>query len=287
MATCAMQALSLNHTEETTTCSVQRIKISGLSTAAREKASTRTRVGGHDVVMECELTMRLSTHYGIRFCITLLPTDASIAAASSTCRVLDQAGNPFLFAPAEGAATATSRKGHAIFKFIMWMPLIFDAGCVKDDSMVMECEITVQHLTTTMNDSVASNVLPTSSSATPSSDLHEHFGELLRSQKGTDVTFLVSGEHITAHKCVLAARSPVFMAELLGDMREKAAQQIEIEDMEADVFRALIKFSYTDTLPELDSQEENTKSMPYHLLAAADRYGMERLKLMCQRQDLH
>ncbi|GJN39076.1 hypothetical protein PR202_gb28170 [Eleusine coracana subsp. coracana] len=46
-------------------------------------------------------------------------------------------------------------------------------------------------------------VLP-ASAATPSSDLHEHLGEMLRSQKGTDVTFLVSGEHITAHKQVRA-----------------------------------------------------------------------------------
>ncbi|KAK3131046.1 hypothetical protein QOZ80_6BG0501330 [Eleusine coracana subsp. coracana] len=89
------------------------------------------------------------------------------------------------------------------------------------------------------------------------------------------------------HKCVLAAQSPVsFMAELFGDMKEISALQIEIEDMDADVFRALIKLIYTDTLPELvDTRQEDqdtTKAMAQHLLAAADRYGMERLKRVCE-----
>ncbi|GJN39073.1 hypothetical protein PR202_gb28167 [Eleusine coracana subsp. coracana] len=49
-----------------------------------------------------------------------------------------------------------------------------------------------------------------------------------------------------AHRCVLAARSPVFMAELLGDMRETAAREVEVED----VFRALVQFIYTDAFDE-------------------------------------
>nr|CAB3468697.1 unnamed protein product [Digitaria exilis] len=39
----------------------------------------------------------------------------------------------------------------------------------------------------------------------PSSDLQKDFGELWRSKRGTDVTFLVSGEPIAAHRCVFAA----------------------------------------------------------------------------------
>ncbi|CAN6173181.1 unnamed protein product [Urochloa humidicola] len=118
------------------------------------------------------------------------------------------------------------------------------------------------------------------------SDLHKHFGELWRSQKGTDITFLVAGEHIAAHKCVLAARSPVFMAELFGDMKETASESVVIEDMEPEVFKALVQFIYTDTSPpELEEgQEEDAGSMAQHLLAAADRYGMERLKLMCEEK---
>ncbi|CAN6193653.1 unnamed protein product [Urochloa humidicola] len=59
------------------------------------------------------------------------------------------------------------------------------------------------------------------SATVPSTDLHRQFGELLRSQTGADVTFVVAGERISAHRSVLAARSPVFMAELFGGMKEE------------------------------------------------------------------
>ncbi|KAF8687299.1 hypothetical protein HU200_042980 [Digitaria exilis] len=122
--------------------------------------------------------------------------------------------------------------------------------------------------------------------AVPSTDLQKDFGERWRSKRGTDVTFLVSGEPIAAHRCVLAARSPVFMAELFGDMKETAEQSVVVEDMEPEVFRALVQFVYTDTSPpELNSQEEDdAKAMAQHLLAAADRYGVDRLKLICEEK---
>jgi hypothetical protein len=51
-------------------------------------------------------------------------------------------------------------------------------------------------------------------------DLHRHLGGLLASGDGADVAFRVAGETFRAHRCVLAVRSPVFKAELLGTMRE-------------------------------------------------------------------
>ena len=50
----------------------------------------------------------------------------------------------------------------------------------------------------------------------PPSDLHQHLGSLLRTEKGADVVFDVAGETFAAQRCVLAARSPVFSAELFG-----------------------------------------------------------------------
>jgi speckle-type POZ protein len=48
-------------------------------------------------------------------------------------------------------------------------------------------------------------------------------GALLDSTDGTDVSFVVAGETFDAHGAVLAARSPVFKAELLGSMAAEAA----------------------------------------------------------------
>lgn len=73
--------------------------------------------------------------------------------------------------------------------------------------------------------------------APPPSNIGQHFGQLLESGKGTDVNFEVDGETFAAHKLVLAARSPVFRAQLIGPMRDQNTQCIKVEDMEAPVFK--------------------------------------------------
>ena len=78
--------------------------------------------------------------------------------------------------------------------------------------------------------------------AVPPSNMGQHFGHLLESGKGADVKFEVDGEHFSAHKIVLAARSPVFRAQLFGPMKDQNTQCIKIEDMEASVFKVEQKF---------------------------------------------
>ena len=82
------------------------------------------------------------------------------------------------------------------------------------------------------------------------------------------------------HRCVLAFRSPVFRAEFLGPMKEKAENVIRIDDMEPAIFEALLHFIYTDRLPDSCSDGRNVAMQ--HLLVAADRYGVERLRLLCE-----
>ncbi|TVU50160.1 hypothetical protein EJB05_01520 [Eragrostis curvula] len=117
-----------------------------------------------------------------------------------------------------------------------------------------------------------------------SPDLQKDLCQLLRSEAGADVTFIVSGEHLAAHKNILAARSPVFMAEFFGQMKETSSKCIEIKDMEAEVFKAMLGFIYTDTVPELDEMQGTATAMAQHLLVAADRYALDKLKVMCERR---
>ncbi|XBI03165.1 hypothetical protein VPH35_131615 [Triticum aestivum] len=114
----------------------------------------------------------------------------------------------------------------------------------------------------------------------PPSNMHQHLGQLLLAGEAADVTFEVGEETLAAHRCILAARSPVFRAQLLGPMKEKTATQVLIDDMEARVFKALLHFIYTDSLPAMD--EGGAAEIAQHLLVAADRYDMERLKLICE-----
>ncbi|CAM0954264.1 unnamed protein product [Alopecurus aequalis] len=117
----------------------------------------------------------------------------------------------------------------------------------------------------------------------PPPDMQRHFTDLLMAKEGTDVTLKVGNETFAAHRCVLAARSRVFKAELFGPMKEgtTTAGAILVEDMDARVFRALLAFIYNDSEPEL-GKEDDEAVMWQHLLAAADRYDLQRLKLMCE-----
>uniref|UniRef100_A0A0D3HP31 BTB domain-containing protein n=1 Tax=Oryza barthii TaxID=65489 RepID=A0A0D3HP31_9ORYZ len=101
-----------------------------------------------------------------------------------------------------------------------------------------------------------------------------------RAGHGADITVQVGDETFAAHRCVLAARSPVFMAELFGPMSQNSKETIRVHDMEPRVFEAMLHFIYNDSLPEVDDDE--VVAMAQHLLVAADRYGMERLKLICE-----
>ncbi|XP_051230230.1 BTB/POZ and MATH domain-containing protein 1-like [Lolium perenne] len=97
----------------------------------------------------------------------------------------------------------------------------------------------------------------------------------------TDVTFIVEQTEIHAHRLVLAMRSPVFNAGLLGAMKESAAcSRVTIDDMSASTFKAMLFFIYTDELPNSHKYENQNVG---DLLVAADRYDLERLRLMCEK----
>lgn len=149
---------------------------------------------------------------------------------------------------------------------------------LRDDRLTIECIITVfkkPHVT-------EANSFPKIDM--PPSDLAEHVGRLLEEKEGFDVSFIVGGETIEAHRLVLAMRSPVLKAELYGPMREaRSGQRITIKDMQPAVFRALLHFIYTDSLPGAkDLEGDKNTEMVRLLLVAADRYAIERLKLVCQ-----
>ncbi|KAE8804577.1 Speckle-type POZ protein [Hordeum vulgare] len=115
-----------------------------------------------------------------------------------------------------------------------------------------------------------------------SPSLQNHLAELLHSGLVADVTFVVSGKSFAAHKVILAARSPVLMAEFFGHMKETSSQRVEIKDIVAVVFKSLLCFIYTDSVMEFEMQHEEVTMLAQHLLAAADKYGLDRLKEICE-----
>ncbi|XP_044415469.1 BTB/POZ and MATH domain-containing protein 2-like [Triticum aestivum] len=139
-------------------------------------------------------------------------------------------------------------------------------------------------------------------------DIDHHFNSLLQTNVGADVAFEVGGETFIAHRCVLAARSTVFMAHVFGPMKKASNNVIQIQDMEANVFKALHSFIYTDSFAVVhkdnvnmeedvmvqvmeDGQEkeailEDEMLLQWfqHMLVAVDRYDVQRLKCICEKQ---
>ncbi|WVZ50332.1 hypothetical protein U9M48_001592 [Paspalum notatum var. saurae] len=168
-------------------------------------------------------------------------------------------------------------------RFIAAKDLDSSSPFLKDDTLLIRCDVTVLKQTRTETAPGPIAAAP----VVPPPDLHRHLGALLDGKVvGGDVTFEVGGELFPAHRYVLAARSPVFKAELFGPMKERTGgARVPVADMEAGVFKVLLRFIYTDALPEVDDGHGgggDKAVMAQHLLVAADRYGMERLRLICE-----
>ncbi|KAG2582589.1 hypothetical protein PVAP13_6KG186800 [Panicum virgatum] len=141
-------------------------------------------------------------------------------------------------------------------------------GYLKDDCLEIECDLAV---------------IKVGEIDVPPPDLLRNLGDLLESKVGVDVTFHVKEVTFHAHRIVLAARSPVFMAELYGPLSDKRKRSVVVEDMAPRVFKTLLHFVYKDCLPAMDDLDGSEyEEMGKHLLVAADRYGMERMKIMCE-----
>ncbi|KAK4477996.1 hypothetical protein RD792_017261 [Penstemon davidsonii] len=144
---------------------------------------------------------------------------------------------------------------------------------IKDDRLTILCSVGVVK---TSMDSHKTFTQPL-----PLSDLGQSYVNLLESKDGSDVSFKVEGETFYAHKLILSTRSPVFKAQFFDPLKEENSRCIRIEEMHAPVFKALLHFIYCDVIPDLDSKWLDT-IMTQHLLAAADRYGIERLRSLCE-----
>jgi speckle-type POZ protein len=93
----------------------------------------------------------------------------------------------------------------------------------------------------------------------------------------TDVIFKVRGREFPAHKSILFARSEGLAAMFQYPSKEQATNQIEIEDIEPEVFQELLYFIYTGRV-----STATMESMATGLLIAADKYELDELKTECE-----
>ncbi|GBN07960.1 TD and POZ domain-containing protein 5 [Araneus ventricosus] len=103
----------------------------------------------------------------------------------------------------------------------------------------------------------------------------DDFKEMYNNEFLTDMAIKTKTKSFPAHKIVLCARSPVFKAMMINDMKEKNSNIIQIDDLEDDIVQNLLLFLYSDNLETLQWESANK------LYYAADKYAIEKLKVIC------
>ncbi|CAJ0574388.1 unnamed protein product, partial [Mesorhabditis spiculigera] len=81
---------------------------------------------------------------------------------------------------------------------------------------------------------------------------------------------------ISVHKALLASRSSVFRSMFEHPMRESVTSEVTIDDVDAEVVQEMVHYMYTGQSPKM-------ATMAPSLLAAADKYDLHRLKVMCEQ----
>ncbi|XP_051055224.1 speckle-type POZ protein-like [Phodopus roborovskii] len=142
---------------------------------------------------------------------------------------------------------------------------------LPEDQLTLFCKVTVFQDSFSICDQIGKPL----GIQVPKCTMADELGELWENSLFTDCSLVVAGQEFHAHKAILAARSPVFRAMFQHDMKENRTNRVEIHDMEPQVFQAMMGFLYTGKAPDLHSMADA-------LLAAADKYGLERLKVMCE-----
>ncbi|KAJ1688486.1 hypothetical protein LUZ63_019876 [Rhynchospora breviuscula] len=107
-----------------------------------------------------------------------------------------------------------------------------ESGYIKADSFIIQCTVTVMKYPCVAKNNIAQSI------TIPPCNLREQLCQSLASGLGADVTFKIDGKRFHAHKCVLAASSPVFKAMLFGPMKEKDKNSIQIKEIKAPIFKA-------------------------------------------------
>ncbi|CAO2587883.1 Speckle-type POZ protein [Lemmus lemmus] len=134
---------------------------------------------------------------------------------------------------------------------------------LPDDKLTLCCEMSVVQDCISISEQ---NVQP--GIDIPRCTLADELEELWENPHFTDCCLVVAGQEFQAHKAILAA-----MFE--HDTEESKKNRIEIHDLEPEVFKAMVGFIYTGKEPDIHTMADA-------LLAAADKYGLERLKVMCE-----
>ena len=109
------------------------------------------------------------------------------------------------------------------------------------------------------------------------SELKNALLSLVGNPKFADVSFVVEGQVVPAHQCVLFSRHPTFTRLWFETgMKESSTKQVNIEKVTKDVWMQLLRYMYSGVVQPL------TLSEALDLIWVADQYLLDSLKSHCE-----
>ena len=143
---------------------------------------------------------------------------------------------------------------------------------LKEDTLTLQCKLTYQ---IEKMDSLNSSSVKVPRLDTSEGRMSHHFEQLFNTGRMSDIVFTLGKQKIKAHKIVLSARSQVFSDMFEIDGRVSPLESLKIEDCEPEVFKAMLRFLYTDEM-------EETEEMAKKLLPIAKKYQVQLLQFKCE-----
>jgi speckle-type POZ protein len=156
---------------------------------------------------------------------------------------------------------------------------IIESDCQQSDGSLTFCCKILTHVKKELTSSPAD---PSVFTVDCSGGLSTHLDGLFNNMQFSDVILNIHGRKFPAHKLILATRSEVFAAMFQHPTKENLSNQIEIQDIEPELFQELLRFIYTGRL-SITSME----TMAVRLFIAADKYLLEELKMKCENYLVH
>ncbi|KAE8785885.1 Protein roadkill [Hordeum vulgare] len=259
-------------------------------TRVREKAangtavqSSRFGVGGHDWRIQCYPNGDTEMAEGHLSLYLIHEGQAKTGDATATFKIslLDKAWEPCRSGSQEEHRFDVDH-GWGWNRFMRLEDLDKEKH-LKDDCLSVLCDVTVDLGLRADDHTDEAAEAEELKSAPPPFDLRGvALAEALWNTQAADVMIhLGDGQKMAAHRWVLEARSPVLKADLaLASTTDESITKLRVDGMNADVCKELLQFIYTDSPPR--QMDQVADAVVEGLLVAADRYELEKLKVVCE-----
>ena len=164
-------------------------------------------------------------------------------------------------------------EGHGAHKYVLRSKIINPTYLVND-CLIIVCDIIIGLNGTNLEG--CTMVHNTITNEKCQLQLLNNYESFLKDQHLSDVTIFISNKRLKAHKTILAAHSPVFLAMFKNDTKENHENTIVITDIDLKVFQELLRFIYSGKIEDMDA-------IVMDLLVAADKYSIDGLMMKCEQ----